>query len=306
MVPWDLGKVESERGLQSALRVAGSVVYVRHLRPKGAAMGFAKAQGGDLYYEEKGDGIPILLIHPAGATASTWGLVGEELAKAGRVVAYDRRGYSRSPREPVHSIPRHTADAAAILDALQIRSAVVVGTSVGATIGIDLALRRPDLVRTVVAYESPWRASRRLPTSSSLAALTTMGWLALRGRHADAAESFLRWAYTYRDGGTAWEAFPPEWRDAARDNAKATLADIRIAIGGYPPARQLAAIRTPVVCAYGARSDPGMARIARSLASAMPSAGVREIEGAGHAVAFDAPVNFVQEIFDAIPQEKEK
>jgi pimeloyl-ACP methyl ester carboxylesterase len=54
-------------------------------------MGFTKAQGGDLYYEEKGHGVPILLISPAGATASTWGAVAEELARAGRVVAYDRR-----------------------------------------------------------------------------------------------------------------------------------------------------------------------------------------------------------------------
>ncbi len=268
-------------------------------------MGFAQARGGDLYYEEKGTGVPILLIHPAGATASTWGLVAEELAKTGHVVAYDRRGYSRSPREPVRAIPRHTADAAAILDTLQIRSAVVVGTSVGATIGIDLALRRPDLVSTVIAYESPRRASRR-PTASALRALATMEWLALRGHQAQAAEGFLRWAYAYRDGGTAWWALPAEWRDAARENATAVLADIRIAIGSYPPTRQLAAVTRPVVCAYGARSDPGLARIARSLARAIPSASLREIEGAGHAVAFDAPVNFVKVITDAMPHEKER
>jgi pimeloyl-ACP methyl ester carboxylesterase len=269
-------------------------------------MGFAKAQGGDLYYEEKGDGDPILLIHPAGATASTWGSVARELAEVGRVVAYDRRGYSRSPGAPVHSIPVHTADAAALLDTVHARSAVVVGTSVGATIAIDLAWRRPDLVSTVIAYESPWRASRRRPTASSLVALSGMGWLALRGRHADAAERFLRWAYTYREGGTAWEAFPAEWRGTARENAKAALADIRIAIGGYPPPAQLAAISTPVVCAYGTRSDETMARISRSLARAIPAATVREIEGAGHAVLFDAPANFVKVIVEAIPHAKER
>jgi pimeloyl-ACP methyl ester carboxylesterase len=264
-------------------------------------MGIAKAQGGDLYYEDKGDGVPILLIHPAGATASTWGPVAGELAHLGRVVAYDRRGYSRSPAEPVRSIPRHTADAAALLDALHARPAVVVGTSVGATIAIDLALRRPDLVRTVIAYESPWRASRRRPTTSSITALAKMGWLALRGHDADAAENFLRWAYAYREGGTAWEALPAEWRRAARDNAKAVLADIRIAIGSYPAPKKLATITSPVICAHGTRSDPTMARIARSLARAIPAASVREIEGAGHAVAFDAPAAFVKVIAEAIP-----
>jgi pimeloyl-ACP methyl ester carboxylesterase len=264
-------------------------------------MPVVKAPGGDLYYEERGDGVPILLIHPAGATASTWGSVAEELAQAGRVIAYDRRGYNRSGGEPLHSIPSHTADAAAILDALRAPSAVVVGTSIGATIGIDLALRRPDLVRTVVAHESPWRASRRRPTMSSIAALARMGWLALRGHHADAAESFLRWAYRYPGGGTAWDALPAEWRRAARDNAKAVLADIRIATGGYPSPKELATITPPVVCTYGARSDDRMVRVTRSLARAIPTASLREVEGAGHAVAFDAPANFVKVIVEAMP-----
>lgn len=35
-------------------------------------MGFIKARGNSFYYEEMGEGLPILLIPPAGATASTW------------------------------------------------------------------------------------------------------------------------------------------------------------------------------------------------------------------------------------------
>ena len=49
-----------------------------------------------LYYEEAGEGVPILLIHPSGATASTWGSATEELAGIGRVIVYDRRGYALS------------------------------------------------------------------------------------------------------------------------------------------------------------------------------------------------------------------
>jgi pimeloyl-ACP methyl ester carboxylesterase len=195
---------------------------------------------------------------------------------------------------------RHTADAAAILDSLRIKSAVVVGTSVGATIGIDLAVRRPDLVRAVIAYESPRHAARHRPTWSILAVLAGTGWLAMRGRNADAAERFLRFAYTYRDGGTAWDAFPAEWRRTARENARAVLADVRIAFGGYPPANQLATISCPVVCAYGTRTAADLLSIARSLARAIPAASVCGIDGAGHAVAFEAPDSFVKVIAEAI------
>jgi pimeloyl-ACP methyl ester carboxylesterase len=264
-------------------------------------MTLVNTQGSDLYYEQKGDGIPILLIHPAGATASTWGQAADDLAQVGRVVAYDRRGYCRSGGEPVRTIRAHTQDAAALLDALQVQQAVVVGTSIGATIAIDLALRRPDLVRAVVAHESPWRVTRQPPTMAQLAALARMGWLASRGQRSEAAAVFLRFAYTYGDGdgGTAWDAFPEAWRQAARENAAAALTDIRIAIGGYPPASELATITRPVVCTYGARSTGTMARVTRALARAIPTATLSEIEGAGHAAAFDAPVNFVQVIDEA-------
>src|SRR5512142_2741922 len=75
--------------------------------------------GCDLYYEVAGDGVPILLIPPSGATASTWGSAAEELARIGRVITYDRRGYARSGGEPVRGMSMHTADAAALLEHLQ-------------------------------------------------------------------------------------------------------------------------------------------------------------------------------------------
>ncbi|MHB8669558.1 MAG: alpha/beta fold hydrolase [Acidimicrobiales bacterium] len=262
-------------------------------------MGFVKAKGGDLFYEEKGDGVPTLLIHASGATASTWGSAGDDLAQVARVVTYDRRGYGRSGGEPVRSISTHTADAAAILEAVQSPPAVVVGISIGATIAIDLAVRRPDLVRAVIAHESPWRATRHVPTISQLAALAGMSRLERRGHYPEAAERFLRFAYTYRDGQTAWDAFPQEWRLVAREHAKAALADIHIAVGNYPSPRELATIDSPVTCSYGERSVHSMVRIVRSLAGAIPAARLHQIEGAGHAAAFDAPANFVQVIVDA-------
>src|SRR5262245_66684141 len=90
-------------------------------------MGFVRSGGCDLYYEEIGEGIPILLIHPAGSTASTWGSVTEKLAQLGRVITYDRRGYARTGGKPIRSMATHTADAARLLEGLR-TPAVVVGT----------------------------------------------------------------------------------------------------------------------------------------------------------------------------------
>ena len=247
-----------------------------------------------LYYEEVGEGVPILLIHPAGSTASTWGSVTYELARMGRVIAYDRRGYGRSVGKPVRSMSIHTTDAAALLDSLQAPPAVVIGTSAGAAIAVDLAVRRPDLARAVVAHEFPWRFTHHLPSALQVIALAKIGLLTLRRRQSDAAEELLRSAYTYADGDSAWDAFPEEWRQAGRDNACAALADFRNSIAAYPTPRDLATVHVPVVCSYGTRSPDGMRRLVRLLAAAIPGAKARAIEGAGHAAPFDATAHFVE------------
>jgi len=262
-------------------------------------MGFIKARGNNFYYEEQGKGLPILLIPPSGATASTWGALPGDLAAAGRVIAYDRRGYSRSGGGTVRSASEHALDAAAILDALEAGPAVTVGTSAGATIALDLAIRRPDLVRAVVVHEAAWRALRH-PDASGLGTLAMMQWLAWLGRYPQAAETLLRWVYSYRDGGSAWDAFPEQWRQAARENGRTVVADLRATMGGHPGPHDLAKITAPVVCTYGSRSRSYMRAVTRSLAQAIPTARGGEIEGAAHAVAFDAPSNFAQVIVEAI------
>ena len=263
-------------------------------------MPLVKSDGYDLYYEEAGEGVPILLIHPSGATASTWGSTIDELAQVGRVITYDRRGYARSGGEPVRKLSAHTADAAALLEFLQTPPSVVVGTSSGAMIALDLAVHRPDLVQAVVEHEGPWRFTRHLPTGPQVRAFATMGSLLLRGRPSDAAEVLLRSAYTYRDGGSAWDAFPEEWRQAGRESGRATLWDFLITIGNHPSAADLASVEVPVVCSYGSRSPDFMVRCTRSLAAAIPTARAQRIEGAAHAAPFDATTNFVQLIVDTI------
>ena len=269
------------------------------MKARGLRMGFIKARGSSLYYEEQGDGPPILLIPPSGATASTWGAVTGDLAAVGRVIAYDRRGYSRSGGEVVRSASVHTLDAAAVLEALRASPAVAVGTSAGAAIALDLAVRRPDLVRAVVVHEAAWRALRH-PDASGLGTLARVQWLAWRGRYPEAAETLLRWVYSYRDGGSAWDAFPEQWRSTARDNGRSVVADLKSSMGGYPRAQDLATITVPVVCTYGSRSRTYMRPLTRSLARAIPTASVREIDGTAHAVPFDAPGSFALVISEAM------
>jgi pimeloyl-ACP methyl ester carboxylesterase len=117
-----------------------------------------RVPGSTLYVETRGTG-PVLLLVTGGPTdAGMFTDLAGRLADRYTVVSYDQRGHSRSPldAEP-EDIPvaLHADDAAAILAAAGDEPAFVYGNSGGATIGLELVVRHPDLVRTLVAHEPP-------------------------------------------------------------------------------------------------------------------------------------------------------
>ncbi|MEU0565247.1 alpha/beta hydrolase [Nonomuraea sp. NPDC005983] len=114
--------------------------------------------GATLYYEVQGSG-PVLLMIPGGPTdAGIFAGLAATLADRYTVVAYDPRGNSRSvPEDPSkdQDIDVHGNDAAALIAALTSEPAYVLGSSGGAQIGLNLAARHPERVRTLVAHEPP-------------------------------------------------------------------------------------------------------------------------------------------------------
>jgi pimeloyl-ACP methyl ester carboxylesterase len=70
---------------------------------------------GQLYYTEAGSGRPMLLIHGTQPDADVWGPTFTALAEHTRVIAYDRRGFSRSTAAASPDYRTHAADAAALL-----------------------------------------------------------------------------------------------------------------------------------------------------------------------------------------------
>ncbi len=98
----------------------------------------------------------LLVLQGGDGDADTSASLAERL-EGFTVVTYDRRGLSRSAalaRPPIE-LAQHTADALAVLDAATQGPAFVFGTSIGASIGLDLITRFPDRVRRLVAHEPP-------------------------------------------------------------------------------------------------------------------------------------------------------
>ena len=120
-----------------------------------------KVPGANLYHEVRGSGPVLLLICGGVYDAAGYAPLAQQLADRYTVVTYDRRGNSRSPLdgppEP-QSIEVHGDDAHRLLSAVGVTAhqpASVFGNSSGGTIGLELATRHPEQVRTLVVHEPP-------------------------------------------------------------------------------------------------------------------------------------------------------
>ncbi len=104
-----------------------------------------------LSYERSGSGPPLLLIMGLSGTLLHWGEpLMERLRADFETIVYDHRGVGASTRvEAPFSIADLARDAAGLLDALELESAHVMGISMGGMIAQELALARPELLRTL-------------------------------------------------------------------------------------------------------------------------------------------------------------
>jgi pimeloyl-ACP methyl ester carboxylesterase len=105
------------------------------------------------------DGVPVLLLHGFPQDRREFDLMTPRLHAAGlRTYALDQRGYSPGARPAdvaAYRLSEPTADAVAVLDALGVESAHVIGHDWGAQVGWLLAAHHPDRVRTLTAVSVP-------------------------------------------------------------------------------------------------------------------------------------------------------
>src|SRR5688572_18383075 len=105
----------------------------------------------DIWTEPVGEGPDVLLIGGLGGTVEAWQFQLEGLADRYRLTAFDNRGAGRTVlSDGGLSAGRMADDAAALMTALEVPSAHVAGFSMGSAIAQELALRHPELVRSLL------------------------------------------------------------------------------------------------------------------------------------------------------------
>lgn len=222
----------------------------------------------ETWWDVHGDGAPLVLLHPGGADSRAWDTNLAGLAARFRCFRFDRRGQGRTPDVggPI-TFDAMTDDTIAFVETVVGGPAHLVGHSIGAPVGLLVALRRPDLVTGVVFSEGVfhhdgWRPGVLDPLAEDVLAF-------LGGLYAEVAPH----------GADHW---PDVWArlDAEHHRAPALTTD------------DLAAIATPSLLMFADRETEVEVDHVHAMHRAMPNAQLAVLPGTGHGLPADKPELF--------------
>ncbi|MGA2050540.1 MAG: alpha/beta hydrolase [Terracidiphilus sp.] len=265
-----------------------------------------KVPGAQIYYEVQGSG-PVLLMISGGPTdAGIFAPLAAIVADRYTVVRYDPRGNSRSvldgpPEDQVMDV--HGDDAAQLLAMLDNEPAFVLGSSGGGQIGLNLAARYPQRVKTLIAHEPPCMGL--LPNAEEQRTFGEDVYSVYRTAGAGAAMQRFMAAAGIGGGQQPQRTTPPspemaETFNRIKANADFFLAHGLMPIGSYMP--DIAALRegpARIVIGVGESSAGSMPyRTAVALAERLGTAPVG-FPG-GHGGYNDDPAGFSEKLHQVL------
>jgi pimeloyl-ACP methyl ester carboxylesterase len=246
---------------------------------------FLEVNGAKIYHEVRGSGPSVLFIAGATGDGGHFERVAKILSDEFTVVTYDRRGNSRSPRPDgweETSTEEHSEDAAALIEALGLTPVAVFGNSAGAIIGLDLAIRRPELVRGALLHEPPMTVGMANLEEVMGAFQQVVEGGMQRGGPRGGVEAFLRFVA----GDETFDKLYPRLRERMLENGETCLFIEMPVFPAYgPDETTLAAIEVPVRVMVG--SDSAFGEPARWLAGQL-GVELEKLPG-GHTPYFDRP-----------------
>ena len=249
----------------------------------------ATIDGRDLHYETRGDGPALLLIQGLSGTHRSWGepfleALGDDL----RLVIYDHRGIGLSGDDGApFSIADLAGDAAALLAHLEIEQADVMGISMGGMVAQELALARPELLRSLTLG-----ATYAGGTGSQITDQAVAQRLVSAGLSGD-RELALRtgWEVNVSAGFAAqpgaFETFSAMARQLPAP-IPVLMAQMQAALVHDTSAR-LASISAPTLVIHGDEDQMLGVANARHIASLIPGARLEILERCGHIFWWERP-----------------
>ena len=251
-----------------------------------------EANGVRLHFDRTGDGPPLVFIHGMCGRGSVWTGQVERLSTEFTCVTYDRRGHGlSSDGEIPHSVPLHADDFAALVDALGFDRVMLVGSSGGARVGLDVVLRHAGLLAGAALSEPPVFSLDPERGKAFMAKVVPAVQPRLEaGDLRGAVDAFFEIVCP-----GLWRLLDDVAKEPYRESGPMLAADL-----GQPPylvsPDDLARVRLPVVGVLGLRSDPFLQSTPRVITKAVPSAQLVELAECGHVTYAEQPDAFAAAI----------
>ncbi len=250
--------------------------------------------GVEMAYDASGNGTPLVLLHAGIADRTMWDDVTPMLADRHRVIACDLRGFGETPLPDGPFV--YAADVAAMLEALGVERAHLVGVSMGGHVALDLALARPELVDHLVLVGAGIDGWEHEPS-------LTAAWAEEEAAFERGDLDEVAWinVRTWLDGPTRdASGVPPALRRRVYEMQRAALDhENPAAAGGWLTAsrrERLATVTAPTLVLVGALDQRDFRRIARFLASEIPGARFEELPSVAHLPPLERPEAFARSI----------
>lgn len=248
-----------------------------------------------IYYEISGDGGPwVVMIMGLGYGAWGWEPLVPLLAERYRVITFDNRGIRRSDHPPgPYNTKAMTEDARAVLDAAEVSSAHVVGTSLGGYIAQELAVAHPDRVdKLVLACTAPHGVN---PYPTPQVTIDLLAAAAEMDPHTR-LRRFVENAFsrTFVDGSPEIIEHILELRRMTNQPFEAWQAQ-SAASASFDPGDGLASIKAPTLVLTGDEDNVVDPRNSDAVADAISDARVVQMTG-GHLFFWEDPEGFVDEV----------
>lgn len=227
------------------------------------------------------NGETVLLIHSGGFTSRQWRKLAETLAPDYRVLAPDLLGYGTSGPWP-DGKPFHFRQDVELLLSLVDSPVHLVGHSYGGFLALQFALARPDLVRSIAAFEPvAFGILDEVEDADARAALT----LVKRVWEPDASGADQAWLASFVDwwqGAGAWTRLPEETRSAFRSVGWKLFQEVMTLADDRTDRDTFATIAVPALLLAGEHSPLTERRVVEKLGAALPHARAHFFPGVGH------------------------
>lgn len=227
----------------------------------------------------------VLCLHSSGSSGRQWAPLATAWARGLAVAAPDLIGYGDGARWPTGKPASLADEAERLLPLLHAGGSHVVGHSYGAAVALQMALLRPDRVRSLTLYE-PVRFALLFGGNDDGRA--SGEWIVGVGRRIglDVVSGNLRLAARqfadYWSGDGAWDALDERRRAALAERMPKVQAEFEALFGDRVPAADYRALTMPVHLLGGTRSPLPARLVLDILAACLPRVTRATIEGAGH------------------------